>query len=71
MKIYLLRRKDNIGYDEYDSKVIVADSEQRARKLANEFVGDEGTIWDNPKFVTCEEVDNTLEGVLITSFNAG
>ena len=72
MKIYLLYRKDIVGSDEYDSKVVVADNEQRARELANEDVGDEGyDIWNNPDIVVCEEVDDTIEGVVIASFIAG
>ena len=72
MKIYLLYRKDIVGSDEYDSKVVVADNEQRARELAKEDVGDEGyDIWNNPDIVVCEEVDDTIEGVVIASFIAG
>jgi hypothetical protein len=31
MYIYLLKRTDPVGYDEYDSCVVVADSEEQAR----------------------------------------
>ena len=31
MYIYLLERTDRVGYDEYDSCVVVADSEEQAR----------------------------------------
>lgn len=57
--IYLLWRPDrpNFDYDSYDSKVVVAPSEQRAREIANGEVGDEGRIWDDPTKVSCRVLD--------------
>lgn len=71
MKIWILRRKDQIGYDEYDGKVVVAEDEWRARDIANRRVGDEGRIWDDPTIVICDEVDNDIEGIVLASFCAG
>lgn len=71
MKIYLLNRTDDIGYDEYDSKIVVAETARRARKLANEHVGNEGTVWQNTEIVTCRQVSTTEEGEVLASFNAG
>lgn len=74
MKLYLLRRKDfdNISYDEFVSRLIRAKSATRAREIANQNVGDEGTIWQNPEAVECQIVFNTgEEGVIIENFNAG
>lgn len=68
MKIYLLTRKDRIGYDEYDSKVVVAKTAKRARDLANEEQGDEGNVWINPKIVICKQV-KMIEGIVLSSFN--
>ena len=31
MRLFLLTRTDHVGYDEYDAKVIAAESEDRAR----------------------------------------
>lgn len=70
--IYLLRRKDAIGYDEYDAKVIRANSTKRAREIACEDTGDEGSIWMDDKLVTCEVVvAEGPEGEILSSFNAG
>lgn len=72
MNIYLLTRHDAVGYDEYDAKVILAHSEDYARELANQRVGDEGNIWDNRKIVSCEEISLNGEArVILGSFNAG
>jgi hypothetical protein len=71
MKIWLLSRIDKVGWDEYAGKVIVAETAKRAREIANERVGDESEIWDNPEFVSCIEVDNTVEGVVLDDFKAG
>ena len=71
MKIYVLLRKDEVGWDEYDSKVIVAKNEKRAREIANQHVGDEGEMWTDPNLVMCEVVDTTTEREVVGSFNAG
>ena len=71
MKIWLLDRIGPCGYDEYDAKVILAPSEQRARELANTNTADEGRIWDDPKETRCVEVIPNNEEILLESFNAG
>lgn len=72
MKLYLLRRHDEPGYDEYDSMVIRAESEERARKIANICCMYEGRIWDNPELVDCVELKASgEEGIIITNFVAG
>jgi len=72
MAIYLLVRTDHTGYDEYDGRVICADSETQARAIANESVGNEGRMWDDLNRVTCEMVDPDGEcGEVLASFNAG
>lgn len=70
MKIYLLSR-DDYGYDEYSSKVVIAKNEERARELANDNTGDEGRIWTNSDLVFCNLVGTKTEGVLLGAFNAG
>lgn len=70
-RAWMLSRRDLIGYDEFDAKVIIAMTEQDARKLANENVGDEGEIWDDVGRVECVEVILEGEYELIGSFNAG
>lgn len=70
--LYLLKRTQAPHYDEYDSKLVRADTEKEARDLANQSPGDEGRIWDDPSKVNCEIV--SIHGkpeVVIDSFNAG
>lgn len=70
-KIYLLTRKDRVGYDEYTGFVIVAGTEEDARTRANSIAADEGPIWAEPDFVKCEEVNTETTGIVLDSFNAG
>ena len=70
--LYLLKRLDHTGYDEYDAMVIRADSKRMARKLANSVCGDEGHIWTDETIVTCEVLKQTGQnGIVLGSFNAG
>lgn len=75
MNIYLLERKGSIGYDEYYGFVICANSEQRAREIANVRHSDEGKIWNDREKVKVEEVGTAYalaeEGIILDSFNAG
>jgi hypothetical protein len=72
MNIYLLKRLDPVDYDEFDSKVVVAESEEDARLIAGEETGDEGQVWHNPKYVSCEVVDPAQGArVVCASFIAG
>ena len=68
--IYLLSM-EYAGYDTYDSKVIVASSEDEAREIANYNTGDEGKVWKDPSVVKCEVVDTSTKGAVCESFNAG
>lgn len=70
--IWKLTRKDSVGYDEYESKIVRAKSEKEARRIANKKVGDEGPLWEDPTYVSCERV--LVHGPskeLLGSFNAG
>jgi hypothetical protein len=70
--IYLLKRADEIGWDEYEGKIVRASSEQEARDIANQKTGDEGQIWSNPERVTCEPCDaEGASGALLEAFRAG
>ncbi len=73
MALYLLTRKSkDVGWDEYDSRLVRAQSVDDARETANNSVGDEGQIWTNPKLVACEEVQPVgPREIIISSFNAG
>lgn len=68
---YLYRDLNSVGWDEYASKVIVAENEARARQLANENAADfEGRIWEDVDLVECEVVNTEKEDVILTSFYA-
>lgn len=70
--IYLLTRKDELGYDEYIAKVIRASCEMEAREIANEDTGDEGQIWMDPAKVRSKEINQIgPKGEILGSFNAG
>jgi hypothetical protein len=75
MNIYHLSRVGRIDYGEFDAFVVVAPSEDEARKFANEKACDEGKIWTDNKLVTCEVVGRArsaiASGILLGSFNAG
>jgi hypothetical protein len=64
MNIYKVYRTDNVDYDEYDSAVVVAESEAQARELVPFAAND-------TEIVKVEIVDNTVPGVVVASFNAG
>ena len=73
MNIYIIKRTDAIGWDEYEGFVVVAKNEQEAREIASKEAADEGEdIWFNHAYTRCEVVD-TLVGprVVLSSFNAG
>ena len=70
--IYYLWRPDFASYDEYDSKVVVAPTEQKAREIANRRAGCEGRIWGDVTKVSCRVVDpDEAPREIIGSFNAG
>lgn len=77
MNIYVLTRIGMTGYDEYSDFVVAAETEQRARKLAQErdrTAGNEST-WTDPTHSTCTAIGTALlfvsEGIVAYSFHAG
>lgn len=65
MDVYVLGRESS-DYDEYVAMVIVAESEDRARQIANKNSGLEGEVWD--KNATCELVDTAKEQLILQEF---
>ncbi len=62
-KVYLVKVED-YSWDEYDSIVVVASTEEEAITMGQGFFNEEqGQI-------TATEVDLTKSGVILTSFNA-
>lgn len=62
-KIFLVRRSDRIGHDEYDAFVVVASDEKEARKIAQERA--------YGVFDMVSEVSLNHKHVVLGSFNAG
>lgn len=71
MQIYCLTLIDSVDWDEFDGKVIVAQNEADARRIANKHTGTEGKVWEDTAFVKCEIVNTDKEGVVLESFCAG
>jgi len=73
MALYLLTRKSkDVGWDEYDSRLVRAQTVEDARETANNIVADEGQIWTNEKLVDCVEIQPVgNREIIISSFNAG
>lgn len=76
MPLYILKRTDEVHYDEYEAKIIRAKNVKEARSIANSSHGDEGRIWNNPIKVKClplaaigESKELLSIKELLTSFN--
>ena len=63
-KVYLVKSED-WDYDEYDSIVVVASTEEEAISMGQGFFN------ENQGQITATEVNLTKSGVILTSFNAG
>lgn len=76
LQIFHMAARQSVGYDSYDSFVVVAGSESEARTIAAECAGDEGEeLWLDGQFSSCTAIGTPhadLEvGVVVSSFNAG
>ena len=82
MKLYLLKRRGSIGYDEYASFVVRAESEDEARRIAADACGFskyreipdaedfKDAVYSTCKVLKSEGVEGEA-GVILGSFNAG
>lgn len=68
MNIYIVSRIQSPKRDEYEGFVIVAQSEGRAREIANSHRGAEGDIWTNKYLVACDQIVTREEGIVLSSF---
>ena len=60
------------AYDVFNGHVIRAESEERARQMANQAAVDEGRIWLDPEKSLCSELTAYgPEGIMLSDFNAG
>ena len=81
MKLFLISRKDDYGYDDFDSAVVCAENEETARNTNPNGSGpvewgQKWTSWANhPDLVVVtylgEADPNVAAGVVCSSFNAG
>ena len=85
MNIYKIERSDEVGYDEFDSMIVAANSEDDAKSIHPYDHADNLTInFDNDygSWVKKAEIDTLLnvtcigetelkKGVILASFNAG
>jgi hypothetical protein len=75
MKLYLIYRTDEYGYDEYDEAVVCAESEEEARNIHPREGCSSLEGWIEPKDVKVSylgEAEKGWEkGVICASFNAG
>ena len=73
-KLYLVKRNDSVGYDEYDSYVVVAKNPLSARNICADNSADEPReIWLSDS-TTTEYLGNAINKetrIVIESFNAG
>lgn len=85
--IYLLRSKKEVGYDSFSSFLIEANSEEDARKIAQDNGGDEISYWypgytkhetipywTSDEFSTCQELSSTdfkPGEIIMSSYHAG
>ncbi len=74
MKLFLLKRLDDVQYDEYRNCVVRASSHKTARKIAfKNLCGDEpNELWLNHKKTSCKEIKQTgLPEIILTDYHAG
>jgi hypothetical protein len=75
MNLYLLTRTDNVGYDEFDSFVIAANTEEEALALKRPEPDDNYPTWAQDKDVEVKLIGTTTEYTeptdILGSFNAG
>lgn len=80
MNVYHVYREDDVDYDEWDGAIIIAESEEKAREIANngmKFTRYELNKppyqfdWSDKEKVKCEVVNQETQGIVLSSFNAG
>lgn len=75
MKIYKITRTDEVGYDDYDSAIVAADSKDVAIRITPGWVNSYGGWPDNLELISVEYIGKakkgTKTGVILASYNAG
>jgi len=69
-KLWLLKRTDNVSYDEYDSFVVRATTEKKARVIARK--NNSVSSWTDDVFIECKRLSVRGKAeIILGSFNAG
>lgn len=68
MKAYLVKRTDEVGWDEYNGAVVVAESPEKAIEMLDIKPG--MWQWGSGK-VEVTEIDLTKPEIILQDFNAG
>lgn len=82
MNLYRIWQTVNIAYDTYDSAVVCAENEEKAKFIHPEGLDEnwdgkdeDFSSWCSINDVQCEEIgqakDGTLPGIIVSSYNAG
>ena len=76
MKFWLIKRKAQAGYDEWQAHVILAENPEEARKIAAYNAGDYAENqdeWLDARLSKCTRllVKNFNGGIIVSDFNAG
>ncbi len=78
MKLWLLTRTDHWSYDDYDSAVVAAETEDAAKRVQISAYSSEDEpyyCWTTPEHINAicigDAVPETEAGAILGSFNAG
>jgi len=74
MRIYLIRRTDTVGYDEYDAHVVYARNPKEVREMAKTKAGrygEDSEVWDTAKVTLVGAAPRRKPSIILSSFNAG
>lgn len=73
MKLYILKQRKDVDYDETGAVVVRANSPRTARAIASQVKGDEGSdAWLDPKRTSCSELRaDGPAAVVCRDFRAG
>ena len=72
MKKIFIVKPEKVDYDQYDGVVVLAENEEEALALGQEYFNTDGEDYVGQGKVSAKEVDlNGLSEVIFTSYNAG
>lgn len=76
LKLYILKRKTQVGWDEMGACVVCAKTPKEAREYASKSAGDESSeTWRNHELTSCTWLafarKEVKEGMILEAFNNG